>query len=214
MWWLFSSCGITQFGATFLEMEDQDQRSSSNGVTDHSEKRLQWSGVIVVERPDDEESPGGVIVMERPDDEEPPGAAGGEGGGRDTTAVHSTGTPDSTPDMLAMLQGFMLNQQQQQQQAMQQAMQAMQQQMQQQLQQQISQLQEEMQKGKSKQQCVVTPLPASNPDTLTRQAPQSPGPAEEVLGEHLVKKEDSRDAPVDPEVVRPQAQNAPTSNGA
>ncbi|KAK6324574.1 hypothetical protein J4Q44_G00039160, partial [Coregonus suidteri] len=48
-----------------------------------------------------------------------------------------------------------------------------------------------MQKGKTKQQCVVTPLPAANPDTLTRQAPQSPGPAEEALGEHVDKKKEA-----------------------
>ncbi|KAK6324571.1 hypothetical protein J4Q44_G00039130 [Coregonus suidteri] len=59
------------------------------------------------------------------------------------------------------------------------------------MQQQISQLQEEVQKGKPKQQCVVTPRTADNPDTLTRQAAQSPGPAEEALGEHLDKKEEA-----------------------
>ncbi|KAM9398962.1 interferon-induced very large GTPase 1-like isoform 2-T2 [Salvelinus alpinus] len=122
--------------------------------------------------------------MEKPDDEESPGATGGKGDGRDTTPVHNTGTPDGMAALGAMLQGFMMNQQQQQQ-SMQQAMQFMQQQMQQQ----ISQLQEEVQKGKTKQQCVVTPLPAANPDTLTRPAPQSPDP-EEVLGEHLDKKEE------------------------
>ena len=112
--------------------------------------------------------------MERPDDEESPGATGGEGDGRDITPVHNTGTPDGMAALGVMLQGFMLNQQQsmqQQQQSMQQAMQSMQQQMQQQ----ISQLQEEVQKGKTKQQCVVAPLPAANPDTLTRPAPQSRG---------------------------------------
>uniref|UniRef100_A0A673W1D5 Interferon-induced very large GTPase 1-like n=2 Tax=Salmo trutta TaxID=8032 RepID=A0A673W1D5_SALTR len=105
--------------------------------------------------------------MEKTDDEESPGATGGEGDGRDATPVHSTGTPDGIAALGAMLQGFMLVQQQQQQ-----SMQTMQQQMQQQ----ISQLQEEVQKGKTKQQCVVTPLPAD--------------PAEEVLGEHLDKKEE------------------------
>ncbi|XP_045572313.1 up-regulator of cell proliferation isoform X1 [Salmo salar] len=119
--------------------------------------------------------------MEKPDDEGSPGATGGEGDGRDTTPVHSTGTPDGIAALGAMLQGFMLVQQQQQQ-----SMQTMQQQMQQQ----ISQLQEEVQKGKTKQLCVVTPLPAANPDTLTRPAPQSLDPAEEVLAEHLDKKEE------------------------
>ncbi|XP_020327988.2 interferon-induced very large GTPase 1 [Oncorhynchus kisutch] len=134
--------------------------------------------------------PGGVLVMEKNDGEESPGATGGEGDGRDTTPVHNTGTPDGMAALGVMLQGFMLNQQQsmqQQQQSMQQAMQSMQQQMQQQ----ISQLQEEVQKGKTKQQCVVTPLPAANPDTLTRPAPQSRDPAEEVLGEHVDKKEEA-----------------------
>ncbi|XP_055765150.1 fibronectin-like [Salvelinus fontinalis] len=110
--------------------------------------------------------------MEKPDDEELPGSTGGEGEGNDTTPVHSTGPPDSTPDIVAMLQGFMLNQQQ--------SMQA--------VQQQISQLQEEVQKGKTKQLCVVTPLAAANPDTLTRPAPQSPA---EVLSEHLDKEEEA-----------------------
>ncbi|XP_055765887.1 LOW QUALITY PROTEIN: interferon-induced very large GTPase 1-like [Salvelinus fontinalis] len=110
--------------------------------------------------------------MEKPDDEELPGSTGGEGDGNDTTPVHSTGPPDSTPDIVAMLQGFMLNQQQ--------SMQA--------VQQQISQLQEEVQKGKTKQLCVVTPLAAANPDTLTRPAPQSPA---EVLSEHLDKEEEA-----------------------
>ncbi|XP_045567653.1 interferon-induced very large GTPase 1 isoform X4 [Salmo salar] len=119
--------------------------------------------------------------MEKPDDEGSPGATGGEGDGRDTTPVHSTGTPDGIAALGAMLQGFMLVQQQQQQ-----SMQTMQQQMQQQ----ISQLQEEVQNGKTKQLCVVTPLPAANPDTLTRPAPQSLDPAEEVLAEHLDKKEE------------------------
>ncbi|XP_036845289.1 interferon-induced very large GTPase 1-like [Oncorhynchus mykiss] len=123
-------------------------------------------------------------------DEESPGATGGEGDGRDITPVHNTGTPDGMAALGVMLQGFMLNQQQsmqQQQQSMQQAMQSMQQQMQQQ----ISQLQEEVQKGKTKQQCVVTPLPAANSDTLTRPAPQSRDPAEEVSGEHVDKKEEA-----------------------
>lgn len=110
--------------------------------------------------------PGGLKVMEKPDDEGSPGATGGEGDGRDATPVHSTGTPDGIAALGAMLQGFMLVQQQQQQ-----SMQTMQQQMQQQ----ISQLQEEVQNGKTKQLCVVTPLPAANPDTLTRPAPQSLG---------------------------------------
>ncbi|CAB1326943.1 unnamed protein product [Coregonus sp. 'balchen'] len=144
-----------------------------------------------MEKPDDEESPGGVIEVERPGDEASPGATGD---GRDTTPVYNTGTPDGMAALGAMLPDLMLNkpeQQQTMQQSTQQAMPAMQQQMQQQIQQQISQLQEEVQKGKTKQQCVVTPLPAANPDTLTRQAPQSPGPAEEALGEHLDKKEEA-----------------------
>uniref|UniRef100_A0A673W4H0 Interferon-induced very large GTPase 1-like n=2 Tax=Salmo trutta TaxID=8032 RepID=A0A673W4H0_SALTR len=120
--------------------------------------------------------------MEKPD-EGSPGATGGEGDRRDITPLHNTGTSDSTRDIVAMLQGFMLNQQQ--------SMQAVQQQ----IQQQISQLQEEVQKGKTKQQCVVTPLPAATPDTLTRPAPQSPDPAEEVLGEHLDKKEEEAERP-------------------
>lgn len=33
---LFSSRGITQVSATFLAIEDQYQRSGSNGTTDHS----------------------------------------------------------------------------------------------------------------------------------------------------------------------------------
>ncbi|XP_045572315.1 up-regulator of cell proliferation-like [Salmo salar] len=119
--------------------------------------------------------------MEKPDDEGSPGATGGEGDGRDTTPVHSTGTPDGIAALGAMLQGFMLVQQQQHQ-----SMQTMQQQMQLP----ISQLQEEVQNGKTKQLCVVTPLPAANPDTLTRPAPQSLDPAEEVLAEHLDKKEE------------------------
>ncbi|XP_055766458.1 interferon-induced very large GTPase 1-like [Salvelinus fontinalis] len=123
--------------------------------------------------------------MEKPDDEASPGATGCEWGGRDTTPVQNIHTPD---DMAALgapganLQSVMFNQPQQQQ--------SMQQAAQQQIQQQFGHLQE-VQKGKTKQLCVVTPLPAANPDTLTRPAPQSPDLAEEVLGEHLDKKEEA-----------------------
>ncbi|XP_036811370.1 uncharacterized protein LOC110510381 [Oncorhynchus mykiss] len=144
--------------------------------------------------------PGGVKVMERPDDEESPGATGGEGDGRDTTPVHNTGTPDGMAALGVMLQGFMLNQQQ----SMQQAMQSMQQQMQQQ----ISQLQEEVQKGKTKQQCVVAPLPAANPDTLTRPAPQSRDPAEEVSGEHVDKKEEAAEMDIEEKEPVPKARQS------
>ncbi|XP_045572321.1 uncharacterized protein [Salmo salar] len=171
-----------------VEVERPDDEGSPGGVIEVERPDDEESpcGVIEVEKPDDESSPGGVIEVERPGDEASPSATGGEWGGRDTTPVHNTGTAG---DMAALrapganLQGVMFNQPQQQQ--------SMQQAVQQQIQQQFGHLQEEVQKGKTKEQCVVTPLPAANPDTLTRPAPQSLDPAEEVLGEHLDKKEEA-----------------------
>ncbi|XP_042169195.1 protein hsr-9-like [Oncorhynchus tshawytscha] len=172
-----------------IEVERPDVDESPGGIieVERPDDEESPGGIIEVERPDDEESPGGVIEVERPDDEESPGATGGEWGDRDTTPVQNIHTPD---DMAALgapganLQGVMFNQPQQQQ--------SMQQAAHQQIQQQFSHLQE-VKKGKTKQLCVVTPLPAANPDTLTRPAPQSPDPAEEVLGEHLDKKEEAEE---------------------
>ncbi|KAM9398953.1 interferon-induced very large GTPase 1-like isoform 3-T3 [Salvelinus alpinus] len=89
--------------------------------------------------------------MEKADDEESPSATGGERDGRDTTSLHNTGTPDSTPDILPMLQVFMLNQQQQQMQQMQQQNSKLQKELQQQMQQQNSQLQKELQQQMQQQ---------------------------------------------------------------
>ena len=106
--------------------------------------------------------PAGVKVMEKADDEESPGATGGEGDGRDTTSLHNTSPPDGMADILAMLQVFMLNQQQEQMQQIQQQNSQLQKELQQQMHQQISQLQEEVQKGKKARVC-FDPSTSSKP---------------------------------------------------